>query len=100
MMLSLLLTIPTLFLAPAAWLLTSLPQSIAVTCPTLSDLEHDLGSTLSKGSSISASASDAPRWSLYGAPNPAFIVNVSAESDVVSTVRLSLPPVPSHSCRY
>ncbi|KAI4228091.1 MAG: hypothetical protein LQ349_006606 [Xanthoria aureola] len=86
-MLSLLLTIPTLFLGPAALLLTSLPQSIAVTCPTLSDLEHDLGSTLSKGSSISATAGDAPRWSLYGAPKPAFVVNVSAESDVVSTVR-------------
>ncbi|KAI4243078.1 MAG: hypothetical protein L6R42_010847, partial [Xanthoria sp. 1 TBL-2021] len=80
-------TISTLVLAQVALLLASIPQSFAVTCPTLSEVKNDLGSTLSPGSSISTSAGDAPRWSLYGAPHPAFVVNVSSESDVAPTVR-------------
>ncbi|KAI4269345.1 MAG: hypothetical protein LQ337_007335 [Flavoplaca oasis] len=80
-------TISTLVFAHAALLLTSIPQSFAATCPTLSEVKKDLGSKLSQGSSISASDADAPRWSLYRAPNPAFVVNVSSENDVAPVVR-------------
>lgn len=82
-------TISTLVFAHAALLLTSIPQSFAATCPTLSEVKKDLGSKLSQGSSISASDADAPRWSLYRAPNPAFVVNVSSENDVAPVVCLS-----------
>ena len=85
-----LFTISTLLSAHAASFLTSTPQSFAATCPTLNETKKDLGSTLSRGSSISASAGDAPRWSLYRAPNPTFVVNVSSENDVAPIVCLSL----------
>lgn len=63
-----------------------LTQCIASTCPTVSEVQDDLGGMLSPGSSISNNFTDAPRWSLYGAPTPAFIVNVGSENDVATTV--------------
>ncbi|KAL8765972.1 MAG: hypothetical protein Q9209_007119 [Squamulea sp. 1 TL-2023] len=71
----------------AAVLLSSLSQSVAIACPTLREIKKDLGRALSQGSSISSNASDAPRWSLYRAPTPAFVVNVGSENDVATTVR-------------
>ncbi|KAL9003415.1 MAG: hypothetical protein Q9188_003720 [Gyalolechia gomerana] len=51
------------------------------------DLQRGLGVTLSPGSSISSNFTVAPRWSLYRAPAPKFIVDVHSEEDVGATVR-------------
>ncbi|KAK2740307.1 hypothetical protein FQN57_006187 [Myotisia sp. PD_48] len=40
---------------------------------------------LSSGASIDNNNSNAPRWSLYGAPNPGAVVNVATEQDVLET---------------
>ena len=69
----------------------------AASCPSLVDLENELGIHLTPGSTISTSTKGAPRWSLYGAPNPAFVVNVSSEIDVATTVR-PLISVSSGNC--
>ena len=63
------------------------PLAGATTCPTYGDVDNQLGKNLSPGSSISNTTTDAPRWSLYGAPSPAFVINVASESDVATTVR-------------
>ncbi|KAL8792451.1 MAG: hypothetical protein Q9195_004984 [Heterodermia aff. obscurata] len=55
-------------------------------CPSLKDVENQLGKHLTPGSTISTSTNGVPRWSLYGAPNPAFIVNVFSEIDVATTI--------------
>ncbi len=57
------------------------------TCPEYGVLVSQLGRRLSPGSSVSSTTINAPRWSLYGAPDPAFVVNVASESDVATTVR-------------
>ena len=62
-----------------------LPLAGATMCPSYGDVEKELGTKLSPGSSITNT--NAPRWSLYGAPSPAFVVNVNSESDVTTTVR-------------
>ncbi|KAL8805831.1 MAG: hypothetical protein Q9182_001743 [Xanthomendoza sp. 2 TL-2023] len=76
-----------LVLTQALSLLASVPPSLAVACPRINDVQNDLGMKLSPGSSVSSNASDAPRWSLYRPPSPAFIVNVKTERDVAATVR-------------
>ena len=66
-----------------------LPFTGAAVCPSSHDIETHLGKALSEGSTISNSTLSAPRWSLYAAPTPAFIVNIAAEKDVATTVFFS-----------
>ena len=63
------------------------PQASAIMCPSYGDVENELGMKLSPGSSISKNTTNAPRWSLYRAPSPAFVVHVASESDVATSVR-------------
>lgn len=72
----------------------------ATTCPSSSDVKIKLGKRLSPGSSISDSIASAPRWSLYGAPAPAIIVTVAAQSDVALTVHVPTSPLISRSRAY
>ena len=55
-------------------------------CPTSAEIEDVLGKQLSPGSSISNSSLAAPRWDLYSAPVPAFVVQIALERDVATTV--------------
>ncbi|KAL8947958.1 MAG: hypothetical protein Q9222_005805 [Ikaeria aurantiellina] len=71
----------------AAWALAISSTSNAAACPTFSSINRELGQRLTPGSSISNNTAGAPRWSLYHAPKPAFVVNVQAEEDVAATVR-------------
>lgn len=59
-----------------------LPLANAAACPGLSNL----GRSLSPGTSISNTTIDALRWSEYGAPSPAYVINVIAEKDVTTIV--------------
>ena len=63
------------------------PLASATMCPSYGDVESELGMKLSPGSSISKNTTNVPRWSLYRAPSPAFVVNVASESDVAISVR-------------
>ena len=74
-------------LAAVALMLALSIVANAGSCPSLEDVENELGKNLTPGSTISTSTKGAPRWSLYGAPIPAFVVNVSSETDVATTVR-------------
>ncbi len=62
------------------------PLAGAIICPSYGEVKHELGRRLSPSSSIHNTTTSAPRWSLYGAPSPAFVVNVASESDVAVTV--------------
>lgn len=62
----------------------------AATCPNQNVITNQLGKQLSAGSSISTASTDAPRWSLYGAPSPAYVVNVASEGDVAVIVSSNL----------
>ena len=73
--------------ANASLSLLILPLAGATICPSYGDVENELGTRLSPTSSISNSTASAPRWSLYGAPSPAFVINVASEGDVSTTVR-------------
>lgn len=73
--------------ANASLSLLILPLAAATVCPSYQDVRSELGTRLSPGSSISNSTASAPRWSLYGAPSPAFVINVASEGDVSTTVR-------------
>ena len=64
-----------------------IPVTGATTCPTSADIEEALGKQLSPGSSISNSSLYAPRWDLYSAPAPAYVVQIASEQDVATTVR-------------
>ena len=66
-----------------------LPLASASLCPS-TKIETQLGKSLSPGSTITNSTINAPRWSLYGAPTPALVINVATEADVAATV-CSLP---------
>ena len=74
-------TVLSLLLSPPATL-----ASGTAPCPSYGDVQNQLGKRLSPGTYISTNNSDAPRWSLYGAPTPAFIVNVASESDIATIV--------------
>lgn len=63
----------------------------ATICPTKANIENVLGKQLSPGSIISNSSSAAPRWDLYSAPAPAYVVTVSEERDVATTVCFQSP---------
>ena len=67
------------------------PLAGAATCPKYAEVVAQLGKSLSSGSTIDKTTSSAPRWSLYGAPDPAFAVNVASENDVAVTVRSKTP---------
>ena len=75
----------TLF-ANAALSTLWLPVAGAAVCPNSENIETQLGKSLSPGSTISNTTLTAPRWSLYAAPTPAYVVNVAAEKDVATTV--------------
>lgn len=68
-----------------------LPLVNAAACPGLTNLHNRLGESLSPGTSISNTIVDAPRWSEYGAPSPAYVINVTTEKDV-TTIVLSCTP--------
>ena len=63
----------------------TLPFASASPCP-FAKIETQLGKSLSPGSTITNTTINAPRWSLYGAPTPALVVNVAIEADVATTV--------------
>ena len=70
-----------------------LPLAGASICPSYGDVKRELGTRLSPRSSISNTTINAPRWSLYAAPNPAFVIHVVSESDVAITVRYEPYPI-------
>lgn len=70
--------------------LLHLPLALAATCPNHGAVEAELGKNLTPGSSIDNSTANTPRWGLYGAPRPAFVINVASEIDVATTVRSKL----------
>lgn len=57
------------------------------TCPNYEALVSQLKRKLSPNSFVSNTTVNAPQWSLYDAPDPAFVINVTTESDVATTVR-------------
>ena len=67
-------------------ILLYLPLIATALCPTYTDVKEQLGRSLSPGSSISNSSTNAPRWSTYAAPSPVFVIAVALESDVATTV--------------
>ena len=79
-------------------LLLSTLTSAAI-CPSISTVKNELGKQLSSSTSISNSAATAPRWSLYAAPAPAFVVTVGAESDVARIVQIHFLPLQSKGMR-
>lgn len=73
--------------ANASLSLLLLPLAGAMLCPSYGDVKNELGTRLSPSTSISNTNTNAPRWSLYSAPSPSFVVAVTSESDVAITVR-------------
>lgn len=67
-------------------LVLRLSSSTAAVCPIYGDVESELGRKLSPSSSIDNTTINAPHWSLYRAPKPAFVVNVASEIGVAMTV--------------
>ena len=72
--------------AQALLSLLLLPPVGATICPSDGIVQAELIKRLSRGSSLENSTIHAPRWSLYAAPTPRYVVNVAAESDVAITV--------------
>ena len=79
-----------LVLANTLLFLTQSPLAGSTICPSYGDLKDELGMKLSPSSSVTNTLTDAPRWSLYDAPVPAWIINVASERDVATTVRHEL----------
>ncbi|KAF1815935.1 FAD binding domain-containing protein [Eremomyces bilateralis CBS 781.70] len=78
------MSLPKVFLSS----LLLLPVIIfAGKCP---DLAGDLKQKLSSGVTIESNDPTVTRWSEYGAPKPAFVVNVAAEKDVAATVKYAV----------